>query len=79
MNTKQLENRTTVKWDGYGSYQVTIIFRNKHYKCRSNNSLAYDRLNDDNHPPRWQLCGYTYKRALKAFYNECARANNLMF
>ena len=77
MNTEQLASRTTVQWCGHGSYRVTIIYQGRQYHCRSNNSLAYDRLSSDVSPLTVE-CDYTLRQALNAFYQECKRKNNLL-
>lgn len=73
MTTQELLSKIDVrKTIGYGSYKVTIEYRGKKYTCISNDSVAYDRHLDDD-----AKRGYTMKDALKAFYNECKRRNNL--
>lgn len=73
MTTAKLLNRIDVrKTIGYGSYKVTIEFRGKKYTCISNDSQAYDRHLDEE-----SKGGCTQKDALKSFWNECKRKNNL--
>lgn len=72
---KELESNVLVQSRGCGQYLVAIKFRGYTYKCNSNNSIAWDSLDDqcDNahlHP-------MTRKQALLAFYNECKAKNNL--
>ena len=74
MTLKQLRERITVRWSGYGSYEVTIEYYGKTYKCTSHNSLAYDFMNWE---PGDQRGHYTPKQAYEAFWNECKRANYL--
>jgi hypothetical protein len=75
MTTAQLLQRIDArKAMGYGSYKVTIEFRGKKYTCISNDSLAYDRHLDDDAKGKGI---YTQKDALKSFWNECKRKNNL--
>lgn len=78
MTLKELKERVRVQRNGgHGQYKVTIQFKGKEYTCGSNNSLAWDRLDDDNYRDN-QINGfYTNKGAYKAFYEECKRANNL--
>lgn len=78
MTTQELRDRVRVKWCGYGQYEVRIKFRGKEYKCHSNNSLAYDRLDDPDHSEKWELCGYNNHRAWQSFYDECKMKNNIM-
>lgn len=78
MNTQDLRDRITIQWKGYGTYRVTIEYRGKLYFCTSHNSLAYDRINNnDIFDNRVSSYGYTYREALSALYNECKRANGL--
>ena len=73
MTEQELKDRIKVEWKGYGSYRITIKFRNKFYSCISHNSLAYDDMDSyDNHSSY-----YTSKQAYQALYDECKRANNL--
>lgn len=78
MTLKQLEERVRVKIaNGYCSYEVTINYRGKEYKCHSNNSLAWDRQSCDDVHPQITLFSYTLKGALNSFYEECKRKNNI--
>lgn len=79
MNLQQLKNVVKVSREiGYCSYEVTITYRGKKYTCYSNNSLAWDRLDDDNYPDNKIVGFYTNKGAYQAFYEECKRKNNLL-
>lgn len=74
MTTKQLEERVSWEWCGYGTYDVTIFYRGKQYHCKSHNTLA----NDDYQEDAQNRCWYkTDKQCLLAFYDECKRANHL--
>lgn len=78
MALKDLKDRISVRHaNGYCQYDVEITYRGKQYKCQSNNSLAWDRLDDDNYADNYPVYGYTNKGAWKAFYNECKRKNHL--
>ena len=78
MTLNELKHRVAVRHaSGYCQYDVEITYRGKQYKCKSNNSLAWDRLDDDNYADNHSVCGYTNKEAWKAFYNECKRKNGL--
>jgi hypothetical protein len=78
MTLQELKQRLRVERDGgHGQYKVTIFYRNKYYTCHSNNSLAWDRLDDDNYPDNVVNGSYTNKGAYQAFYDECKRKNQL--
>lgn len=78
MTLKELRKRVRVKRaSGYCSYEVTITYRGKKYRCHSNNSLAWDRMDDDNYRDNEVSGFYTNKGAYQAFYDECKRKNNL--
>lgn len=78
MTLKELRKRVRVTRDGgYCNYKVTIEYRGKTYTCHSHNSLAWDRLDDDNYRDNEVNGFYTNKGAYLAFYNECKRANDL--
>lgn len=70
MSTQELQDRLTVRWNGCGSFRVTIYYRNKRYTCNSHNFMAYDAM-------RGSVNGYTYKQALQSFYDECKMLNDL--
>lgn len=75
---KQLKENTNVRHaNGYNSYDVEITYRGKSYRCKSNNSLAWDRLDGKELSDRAECYGYTNKGAWQSFYDECKRANNL--
>lgn len=76
MTTKELQSRVRVASVGCGSFCVTITYKGQKYGCRSNNSLAYDRLTADV-SPLTVLYSYTLKQALRAFYDECRRKKRL--
>lgn len=77
MTIEQLRERTKVEWIGTCQYRVTITYRGRTYTCKSNNSLAWDRLDDDNYPDNYTVGTYTNKGAWLAFYDECKRCNRL--
>lgn len=78
MTLQELKERVKVeRAGGYGSYKVTITYRGKSYWCHSNNSLAWDRLDDDNYSDNEVNGFYTNKGAYLAFYDECKRKNHL--
>lgn len=78
MTTQELRDRVRVKWCGYGQYEVRIKFRGKEYKCHSNNSIAFDRLDDRDHSELWEFLGYNNHRAWQSFYDECKMKNNIL-
>lgn len=46
MTTKQLDDAIDWRWIGYGTYEVTISYRNKIYKCHTHNTMAIDYIPD---------------------------------
>lgn len=77
MTLQKLKARVRVERSGYGHYKVTIVYRGLKYTCHSNNSLAWDRLDDAGLTNRQVGGFYTNKGAYQAFYDECKRKNNL--
>ncbi|MBP5722160.1 MAG: hypothetical protein J6X18_01050 [Bacteroidales bacterium] len=78
MTLQELKERVRVQRDcGYCSYKVTITYHSKEYSCHSNNSLAWDRLDDYNYRDNEVNGNYTNKGAYEAFYNECKQKNHL--
>lgn len=74
MNTKELYDRITIGTCLRGQFDVEIEYRNKTYRCKSNNTLAYDCLRNND----GELVYYTSeKQALLALWHECKSANNL--
>ena len=57
-----------------GQFEVVIEYRNKLYRCKSNNTLAYDSVRFDPDPAD---CYYTPRQAMQALYDECKKKNNL--
>lgn len=79
MTTKQLESRISTRWGCYGTHETTIEYRGKRYTCRTNNTLATDRISGyaDEVSDKTVKGFYTYKGALKALWDECKRVNQL--
>jgi hypothetical protein len=78
MTLQELKNKVRVQRNGgYGQYKVTITYRGFEYTCHSNNSLAWDRLDDTNYRDNEVNGFYTNKGAYQAFYDECKRKNGL--
>lgn len=76
MTLSELKTKVRVKRDrGYSSYIVTITYRGIEYTCHSNNSLAWDRLDDTNYRDSQTNGFYTNKGAYQSFYDECKRKN----
>lgn len=74
MTTAQLSSRIDAKRiTSYGNYKVSIIYRGKKYWCISTDSMAFDRYLDSDA----KRGHYTQRDALKSFWNECKRKNNL--
>jgi hypothetical protein len=75
MTTAQLSSRIDARTTtSYGHYKVTIQYRGKQYSCISTDSMAYDRYMDEDAKGRGI---YSQLDALKSFWNECKRKNNL--
>ena len=75
MTTAQLSQRIDARTTtSYGHYKVTIQYRGKQYSCISTDSMAYDRYMDEDAKGRGI---YSQLDALKSFWNECKRKNNL--
>lgn len=75
MTTAQLSQRIDARTTtSYGHYKVTIQYRGKQYSCISTDSMAYDRYM---YKPLEKRGVYTQRDALKSFWNECKRKNNL--
>ena len=70
-------DHTTVTKISQGAYKIIIDYRSKEYTCYSNNSEAYDRIDDDNYPDNYVIGRYSNKQAWAALYNECKQKNNL--
>lgn len=78
MTLKELKDRTLVRHaNGYCQYDVEITYRGKQYTCKSNNSLAWDRLDNDDYADNYTMYGYTNKGAWESFYDECKCKNHL--
>ena len=74
MTTKELYNRISIGFCAGGQFEVTIEYRNKTYRCKSNNTLAHNCL--------WGSGGNlvyysSEKQALKALWDECKQKNSL--
>lgn len=78
MTLNELKSKVCVRHDrGYCSYIVTITYRGEEYTCHSNNSLAWDRLDDTNYRDNEVNGFYANKGVYQAFYDECKRKNGL--
>jgi len=79
MTLKQLKEKVWIRSiSGYSTYQVEIKYRGQIYSCKSNNSLAWDRINSDDFVSDRESHGtYTLKGAYMAFYIECMSKNGL--
>ena len=75
MTTQELRSRIHTSFSGYGQWKVSIRFRNNWYSCTTNNSMAIDRMNDDDiDHERYYV---TTKQALIALWDECKSKNSL--
>lgn len=69
-----------IRQTGTGQYKVTILYRGKEYSGTTNNTLAIDRMREDDyflgkrHPGRIYT---TAKQAAQSLYNEVKRQNGL--
>ena len=77
MTIQEYRDRTKVERIGTCQYRVTITYYGKKYTCMSNNSTAWDRLDDDRYPDNYRIGFHTNKEAWRAFYEECKRGNHL--
>ena len=73
MTTEELKERVSWRWCGYGTYEVTITYRDKQYHCHSHNTIANDDYQSEGHRSHYT----TDKQCLMAFYDECKRKNHL--
>ena len=74
MTTQQLYDRMRIGFCASGQFSVEIDFRGNTYRCKSNNTLAYDCIRSEN----GELIGYSSeKQALLSLWNECKRKNDL--
>lgn len=63
---------------GSGEYKITFTYKGKEISCRTNNTLAIDRLSvQDILLPRKIEFTYTEKQALQSLYDECKRKNKI--
>lgn len=78
MTLEQLADKVTVS-GAASNYKVTIEYRGKIYSCRSNNTLAMDRIYEQSSLRDNQrgTAGLTLRQALEEFYNECKEKNNI--
>lgn len=74
MTKKELYNRITLGTCLSGQFTVTIEYRGKEYRCKSNNTLAYDSVRFNPEPGESY---YTPKQALMALWDESKTKNNL--
>lgn len=75
MTQKELSHRLTIGVCCGGQFEVTIEYRNKTYRCKSNNTMAYDCIQSDNN----ELAYYSsVRQAMQALYDECKEANGIL-
>ena len=78
MTIQEINNKMKLKWIGYGTYRVTINYRNKEYSCTTHNTLATDRIKDRYEiPERKKDNWYTYGEAVRALWEECKQKNGI--
>lgn len=71
MTIQEYRDRTKVERIGTCQYKVTITYYGKKYTCKSNNSTAWDRLDDDRYPDNYCIGFYTNKEAWSASMPDC--------
>lgn len=76
MTLKQLSDRIDLGTCLHGQFLVTIRYRGGEYRCKSNNTLAYDAVRSWSRDtePGWY---YTPKQAYQALWDECKRVNKI--
>lgn len=79
MTLQQLSDKIDLGICLHGQFNVTIRYRGGEYRCKSNNTLAYDRIkgSDDWNSDKEIQCGYTLKQAYQALWDECKRENDI--
>lgn len=73
----QLQKNVSFFFSGYGHNKISIIYRGKEYRCTSSNTIATDRIKDDNEGINNDTYYKTKKQAFLSLYNEVKAANNL--
>ena len=75
MTYKQLKARYNGStFTGYGHFRISFTIRGKEYTCTTTNTLAIDRVNDDDDNRQYGKFYETKKQALQALYNEVKQA-----
>ena len=77
MTTQELNSKISFRFSGYGHFKVTIEYRGQEYTCTTTNTMAIDRINDDNDGRSYEGFYSTKKQALLSLWEECKRANHL--
>ena len=76
MTYEQLKERFIGKsFAGYGHFKVSFNYRSRDISCTTADTMAIDRLNDENEGRVNEGFYTTKKQALQSLYNECKRAN----
>lgn len=75
MTIKELKNRITTSFVGYGHFKVTILYRGKEYSCVTTNTMAIDKIGETNITPKEFYT--TEKHALRSLWDEVKRKNYL--
>ena len=73
MNTDELLSRVKFQQIGTGQYKVIITYRGKEYTGRTNNTLAIDRLHEN------ETLQYFTKRNAKSFYTTAKQAAQSLY
>lgn len=78
MNTQQLAARFTGKrQSGYGHFQIGFFVRGKELEATTTNTMALDRIYDENEGIDRGKFYSTKKQAYMALWNETKRANSI--
>lgn len=78
MTIQEMSDKMKLKLIGYGTYWVTIIYRNKEYSCKTHNTLAIDRMKIRYEiPERKKELRCTYGEAVRALWEECKQKNGI--
>lgn len=76
---EKLRSCTAVDRFAPSDYRVRVNYRGKEYSCRSNNSIAWDRMSEagDLYECERGAGWLTLRQAYLQFYEECCRKNHI--
>ncbi len=76
MTLKQFTDKVSIDACNHGQFTVIIKYRNKNFRCSSNNTIAYDTIRNylqyNYYPPKALM---TPKQAYQQLWDECLRVN----